>query len=193
MPKAAHPRVLAKSDDATMTHNNHSAFVSHQNLEQNTRTYNTQHDFAEQLDDNGKSKNKTLTKAELSEHIHQTIGFSKKDCMEIVDIFFETIKEQLEDGEDVKVAGFGKFAVRYKHPRRGRNPANGDSIEISARRVLTFKPSQLLKDAVCNNSVGDLLAQNHQNRQNMDIDDSLDADDLDEQDLDDEFADDDMM
>lgn len=90
----------------------------------------------------------TLTKADIVENVHSKIGFSKKDSSEIVEKVFELIKQTLEKGEHVKISGFGKFDVRSKRARRGRNPQTGEEIEISARRVLTFKPSQLLKDAL---------------------------------------------
>lgn len=90
----------------------------------------------------------TLTKADIVEKVHEKIGFSKKDSSEIVERVFELIKQTLEKGEHVKISGFGKFDVRSKRARRGRNPQTGEEIEISARRVLTFKPSQLLKDAL---------------------------------------------
>ena len=90
----------------------------------------------------------TLTKADIVENVHEKIGFSKKDSSEIVEKVFELIKQTLEKGEHVKISGFGKFDVRAKRARRGRNPQTGEEIEISARRVLTFKPSQLLKDAL---------------------------------------------
>lgn len=91
---------------------------------------------------------KTLTKAELIESIYEKIGFSKKEASDIVELVFETLKGTLEKGEKVKISGFGNFVVREKRPRVGRNPQTGEEIEISARRVLTFKPSQVLKAAL---------------------------------------------
>ena len=67
---------------------------------------------------------------------------------EIVELVFDTIKETLEKGERIKISGFGNFLVRQKRPRIGRNPQTGQEIEISARKVLTFKPSQILKLAL---------------------------------------------
>ncbi len=90
----------------------------------------------------------TLTKAEIVEHVHRKIGFSKKDSYEMVERVFEEIKRRLEREEAVKVSGFGKFDVRRKRPRRGRNPQTGEEIEISARRVLSFKPSQILRSVL---------------------------------------------
>lgn len=91
---------------------------------------------------------KTLTKAELIESIYEKVGFSKKEASDIVELVFETLKTTLERGEKVKISGFGNFVVREKRPRIGRNPQTGEEIEISARRVLTFKPSQVLKSAL---------------------------------------------
>ncbi len=91
---------------------------------------------------------KTLTKAELIESIYEKIGFSKKEASDIVELIFETLKTTLEKGEKVKISGFGNFVVRQKRPRIGRNPQTGQEIEITARKVLTFKPSQVLKAAL---------------------------------------------
>ena len=89
-----------------------------------------------------------MTKADLVEAIHTKVGFSKKESADIVEMVFDTIKETLEKGEKIKVSGFGNFEVRDKRARVGRNPQTGEVIEISARRVLTFKPSQVLKNAL---------------------------------------------
>jgi len=86
-----------------------------------------------------------MTKADIVERVYDTVGISKRESSEIVETVLEIIKTNLENGEDVKISGFGNFTVREKRPRRGRNPQTGDEIEISARRVLTFKPSQVLK------------------------------------------------
>ena len=85
------------------------------------------------------------TKAELIDAVYEKVGgFSKKEAAEIVDAVFETMKEVLADGEKIKISGFGNFIVRRKKERVGRNPQTGKPIPISARRVLTFKPSQVL-------------------------------------------------
>ena len=91
---------------------------------------------------------RTLTKADIVESVFQRVGFSKKESSELVELVFETMKRTLERGEKIKISGFGKFEVRQKNPRRGRNPQTGTEIEISARRVLSFKPSQVLKSAL---------------------------------------------
>jgi integration host factor subunit alpha len=89
-----------------------------------------------------------MTKADLVESIYEKVGFSKKESAEIVELVFEIIKQTLEAGEKIKIAGFGNFVVREKKSRRGRNPQTGQEIRISARKVLTFKPSQVLKNTL---------------------------------------------
>ncbi|MFZ9889802.1 MAG: integration host factor subunit alpha [Myxococcota bacterium] len=90
----------------------------------------------------------TMTKADLVESVYEKVGFSKKESTELVEVVFETMKHTLERGEKVKISGFGKFEVRYKRPRRGRNPQTNDEIVIEERNVLSFKPSQVLKGAL---------------------------------------------
>lgn len=89
-----------------------------------------------------------LTKADLVDAIHEKIGFSKKEAADMVELIFDTIKGALTDGDKIKISGFGNFVVREKRARTGRNPQTGQAIEISARRVLTFKPSQVLRSEV---------------------------------------------
>jgi integration host factor subunit alpha len=89
-----------------------------------------------------------MTKADLVELIYERIGLSKKEAGEIVEAVFAIIKNQLRDGEKVKISGFGTFVVNHKRARRGRNPQTGEPITIDSRSVLTFKPSQLLKERV---------------------------------------------
>jgi integration host factor subunit alpha len=89
-----------------------------------------------------------MTKADIIENIYKDVGFSKKESAEIVEMVFDTIKETLERGEKIKISGFGNFVVRDKKSRVGRNPQTGKEIEISARRVLTFRPSQVLKNVL---------------------------------------------
>jgi integration host factor subunit alpha len=92
---------------------------------------------------------KALTKIDLVEQVYNKVGsFSKKDAAEIVELVFDTIKQTLEKGEKIKISGFGNFVVRHKKARIGRNPQTGEEIEISARKVLTFKPSQVLKNVL---------------------------------------------
>jgi integration host factor subunit alpha len=89
-----------------------------------------------------------MTKADLVEAIHEQVGFSKKESADLVELVFDTMKGTLERGEKIKISGFGNFEVRDKRSRVGRNPQTGEVIEISARRVLTFKPSQVLKNVL---------------------------------------------
>ena len=89
-----------------------------------------------------------MTKADVIEGVCSKVGFSKKESAEIVEMVFDTLKDTLERGEKIKLSGFGNFVVREKKPRVGRNPQTGQEIEISARRVLTFRPSQVLKNAL---------------------------------------------
>ncbi len=89
-----------------------------------------------------------MTKAEIVETIYERVGFSKKESAELVETVFDVIKEALVNGEKVKFSGFGNFIVREKNARKGRNPQTGEEIQLSARRVLTFKPSLVLKNAL---------------------------------------------
>jgi integration host factor subunit alpha len=86
-----------------------------------------------------------MTKADIVEKIYEKVGISKKESAELVEQVFDLIKVTLEAGEKIKIAGFGNFIVKEKADRRGRNPQTGDEIVISARKILTFKPSQVLK------------------------------------------------
>ena len=87
----------------------------------------------------------TVTKADIVEKVYEKIGFSKKEASELVEMVFNSLKTTLQNGEKVKISGFGNFLVRGKSERIGRNPQTGEQIKISARRVLTFRPSQVLK------------------------------------------------
>src|SRR3954447_26372754 len=87
-----------------------------------------------------------MTKADVVESVCKEAGFSKKEAAEIVEMVFDTVKDTLERGEKIKLSGIGNFIVREKKSRVGRNPQTGQEIEISARRVLTFRPSQVLKN-----------------------------------------------
>ncbi|MDQ7010458.1 MAG: integration host factor subunit alpha [Mariprofundaceae bacterium] len=86
-----------------------------------------------------------MTKAEIAKIVHDRVGLSKKESGQIVEAVLDVIRNSLENGEDVKISGFGHFMVRNKHARRGRNPKTGDDITIASRRVVTFRSSQLLK------------------------------------------------
>ena len=94
-----------------------------------------------------------MTKAELIEAVYSKVGISKKESADLVELIFDTMKDTPSKGEKIKISGFGNFVVREKRSRMGRNPQTGESMEISARRVLTFRPSQVLKNAL-NGEVG---------------------------------------
>lgn len=92
-----------------------------------------------------------MTKVDIVSGVYEKVGFSKKEAVQVVEMIFDLMKETLERGERIKISGFGNFVVRGKKARRGRNPQTGDDIEISARKILTFKPSQVLKNALNRN------------------------------------------
>jgi integration host factor subunit alpha len=86
-----------------------------------------------------------MTKKDLIENVRSNSNLQRKEAEEIVESFLDIIKETLASGEEVKISGFGKFIVHQKHDRLGRNPQTGESLTITARKILTFKPSILLK------------------------------------------------
>ena len=90
----------------------------------------------------------TLTKAELADLLFEKVGLNKREAKDMVEVFFEEIRDALERGEGVKLSGFGNFQLRDKPQRPGRNPKTGGHIEISARSVVTFKPSHILRKRV---------------------------------------------
>jgi integration host factor subunit alpha len=90
-----------------------------------------------------------LTKHEIIEKVNQ-IGFTKKKSTEVIESLLETIKASLANGEDVLVSGFGKFCIKEKRERRGRNPATGQDLMLKARKVVTFKCSGKLRDKINN-------------------------------------------
>ncbi|MBF0419632.1 MAG: integration host factor subunit alpha [Magnetococcales bacterium] len=92
----------------------------------------------------------TLTKAAIVEQIYKNFNSTRNDAQDLVEAVLETIRITLEQGETVKVPGFGNFNVRKKQARRGRNPKTGEEVEISARTVLTFRPSNILRERVAN-------------------------------------------
>ncbi|MFZ4713508.1 MAG: integration host factor subunit alpha [Bacteriovoracaceae bacterium] len=89
-----------------------------------------------------------MTKADIVERIYKEAGFSKKEAADLVDLVFKVIKDTLAKGEKVKISGFGNFSIRDKATRVGRNPQTGEAMDITARRVLTFKPSLVLKEDI---------------------------------------------
>ena len=89
-----------------------------------------------------------LTKADLANSLFEEVGLNKREAKEFVDAWFESIRDALEAGDNVKLSGFGNFQLRDKRQRPGRNPKTGEEIPISARRVVTFKPGQKLRGRV---------------------------------------------
>jgi len=90
----------------------------------------------------------TLTKAQIVESIHNQIGFTKNRSSEIVETLLEIIKNTLASGKDVLFSGFGKFCVKEKKERKGRNPATGKDMMLAPRKVVTFKCSGKLRDRI---------------------------------------------
>ena len=93
----------------------------------------------------------TLTKLDIIQNVSDKLGLSKRDSSRIVESVLEIMKEQLSKGDTVKISGFGNFVVRDKKARKGRNPQTGNEMEISARRVLTFKSSPILRKTLNGN------------------------------------------
>ena len=89
-----------------------------------------------------------LTKADLAEALFNELGLNKREAKEFVEFFFEKIREALENGESVKLSGFGNFGLRKKNPRPGRNPKTGDSVELKGKNVPHFKPGKDLRERV---------------------------------------------
>jgi integration host factor subunit alpha len=92
----------------------------------------------------------TLTKADLKELIHKDHDIPRNESSEIIETLLEIIKRTLESGEDVMVSGFGKFCIKAKKERKGRNPATGDDLMLESRRVVLFRCSPVLRDKVNN-------------------------------------------
>jgi integration host factor subunit alpha len=95
-----------------------------------------------------------LTKAELTDLLFENVGLNKREAKEIVESFYEEMRAALQNGDGVKLSGFGNFQLRAKPQRPGRNPKTGEEIPISARRVVTFHASQKLKSMVESNYHG---------------------------------------
>ena len=89
-----------------------------------------------------------MTKKELSEKIHRKIGLSKRESAEIVEYFFQLLKNNLTAGNGIKLPRFGSFRVQQRKARKGRNPLTGETIEIGSRKAVVFKPSRFLRDAM---------------------------------------------
>jgi integration host factor subunit alpha len=93
----------------------------------------------------------TLTKAHIAKTIRNHCGFTNDRSAQVVDCLLEIIKQTLERGEDILITGFGKFCVKDKHTRRGRNPATSEDLMLDARRVVTFRYSGALRDRINGN------------------------------------------
>jgi len=91
-----------------------------------------------------------VTKIEIAQAIQRLQGVTKTEAMELTEAVLELIKDAVASGEEVKIAGFGKFEVKEKNPRRGRNPQTGEEMVLNGRRVLIFKPSAILKSRINN-------------------------------------------
>ena len=91
---------------------------------------------------------KTITRADVAEAIYEEVGISRKDSGDILDMMIDEIKSELVKGNDVKLSSFGTFSLRRKNPRIGRNPKTGVEANISARTVISFKPSQNMRASI---------------------------------------------
>jgi integration host factor subunit alpha len=89
-----------------------------------------------------------MTKIEIIEAAYENLGIPKKDCIRLVESLFEIIKDELDKGKNVMISGFGKWSVKAKKKRKGRNPQTGKEMILDARKVVTFKPSTVLRDTV---------------------------------------------
>lgn len=98
---------------------------------------------------------KTITRADLSEAVYQKVGLSRSESSALVESFLDEITGCLETGETVKLSSFGSFIVRQKNERIGRNPKTGEEVPIPPRKVLVFKPSNVLKDRINAGSAND--------------------------------------
>ena len=94
----------------------------------------------------------TVTKADLANTLFEQLGLNKREAKEFIELFFEKIRESLENGESVKLSGFGGFSVRDKLSRPGRNPKTGEEVAVTPRRVVTYKASQKVKDRIAKNN-----------------------------------------
>jgi integration host factor subunit alpha len=92
-----------------------------------------------------------MTKRDLIENVRINSNLQRREAEDIVDSFLDLIKDTLASGEEIKVSGFGKFVVNSKNDRKGRNPQTGESLTITSRRIVTFKPSTILKQQINGN------------------------------------------
>lgn len=96
----------------------------------------------------GAMSGKTVTRADLSEAVYQTVGLSRTESADLVELFIDEVSECIVRGEQVKLSSFGSFIVRQKGERVGRNPKTGEEVPITPRRVMVFKPSNVLKQKI---------------------------------------------
>ena len=94
----------------------------------------------------------TITKATLANTLFDQLGLNKREAKEFVELFFERIRQALEIGESVKLSGFGGFTIREKNSRPGRNPKTGEEVPVSARRVVTYRASQKVREQISDNT-----------------------------------------
>ena len=94
----------------------------------------------------------TITKATLANTLFDQLGLNKREAKEFVELFFEQIRQALEIGESVKLSGFGGFTIREKNSRPGRNPKTGEEVPVSARRVVTYRASQKVREQISDNT-----------------------------------------
>jgi integration host factor subunit alpha len=92
--------------------------------------------------------NRTITKADIVEHLHDELGLSKSECKQLVEDFFQEIRDSLINNEEVKLSGFGNFELINKKARPGRNPKTGENAIITARKVVTFKAGNKLRQKI---------------------------------------------
>jgi len=95
---------------------------------------------------------KTITKADITEHLHNELGLNKSECKTLVEYFFNEIKQSLINNEEVKISGFGNFELINKKARPGRNPKTGEDVTISARRVVTFRAGNKLRQKIASSN-----------------------------------------
>lgn len=93
---------------------------------------------------------KTLTRMDLAEAVYRKVGLSRTESAELVELVLDMIADRVVQGDSVKLSSFGSFVVRHKNERVGRNPKTGEEVPITPRRVMVFKPSHVLKEAVLN-------------------------------------------
>jgi integration host factor subunit alpha len=96
---------------------------------------------------------RTLTRSQLSEAVYQEVGLSRSECSELLESVLSMVSETLTKGESVKISTFGTFSVKSKNRRIGRNPKTGEEVPILPRRVLVFRPSQVLKNRITRHQV----------------------------------------